>query len=565
MNSIPEKPEVEAREGGVDTIRIKDLSICAQNVAVSDHHRRGSSESSGSSPNGSCSSSVNNSPISYSEYSMTGSAGDEESENEILSNDNSDRQKECEQNGRSSDETKGDFKGIQSRGMRRVQTCPEYSKQNIAENYDELDMSMYHGALSTSQLPEVFEEEEEDEEGSYDYFDQDYRNRNRHDSGIGEPRRRGPRQRRQRYNSSSIRRTQVTSFVSDYIERRGSAQNMPVGPSRDEYCIRSALKTITDPLNVLVIGPHDSGKTTLINSLLMSVTGDWSDRAPYGIGRSHNLGPVVLYENPDHHRRCRTRSDNSGRYQKRHYHHDPTWKRGENDPCGRVVMWDTRGFEKIYDDNHQALLLRYILEGRLQRENLQQALLLSDEICKKRYKNVVKDNQIDLILYVASAEERPDLKLFKALQKAKLDSKDEKARNCPILLTMTKFDLLPALEQEELKRNIFYYHPESYALYENGEFCPDESKLQQGFRNVIWNEVHCYESKIDPQGDETRPNIKDPEKDKKLLKLFREIIDLSLTRVGKKRTYSTSSKFLNLAKNTGSKILKAGRTRTISL
>ena len=88
--------------------------------------------------------------------------------------------------------------------------------------------------------------------------------------------------------------------------------------------MKSALKTITDPLNVLVIGPHDSGKTTLINSLLMSVTGDWSDRAPYGIGRSHNLGPVVLYENPDHHRRCRTRSDNSGRYQKRHYHHDPT-------------------------------------------------------------------------------------------------------------------------------------------------------------------------------------------------------------------------------------------------
>ena len=112
------------------------------------------------------------------------------------------------------------------------------------------------------------------------------------------------------------------------------------------------------------------------------------------------------------------------------------------------------------------------------------------------YKNVVKDNQIDLILYVASAEERPDLKLFKALQKAKLDSKDEKARSklellknrtsvtnvilkqtldCPILLTMTKFDLLPASEQEELKQNIFFYHPESYALYDNGEFCPDVS------------------------------------------------------------------------------------------
>lgn len=549
MNSIPEKPESES----VDTIPIKDLSICAQNVCNSEN-RRGSGSSS---PNGSSSSSVNNSPISYSEYSMTGSAN-EESENES-SNDPERRNGSFKQQEPSSDRA-----DVRNKGMRRVQTCPEYSKQNAAEDYDDFDISMFNGAISTSQLPEVFEEEEE--ESSNDYFDSDNRSRNRHDSGIDESypfRQRW--QRRQRYNSSSIRRTQVTSFVSDYIERRGSAQNMPVGPGRDEYCIRSALKTITDPLNVLVIGPHDSGKTTLINSLLMSVTGDWSDRAPYGIGRSHNLGPVVLYENPDHHRRCRTRSDNSGRYQKRHYHHDPTWKRGQDDPCGRVVMWDTRGFEKIYDDNHQALLLRYILEGRLQRENLQQALLLSDEICKKRYKNVVKDNQIDLILYVASAEERPDLKLFKALQKAKLDSKDEKARNCPILLTMTKLDLLPASEQEELKQNIFFYHPESYALYDNGEFCPDESKLQKGFSSVLWNEVHCYESQIDPQGDETRPNAKDPEKDKKLLKLFREIIDLSLTRVGKKRTYSTSSKLMNLAKNTGSKILKAGRTRTLSV
>jgi hypothetical protein len=96
---------------------------------------------------------------------------------------------------------------------------------------------MFNGAISTSQLPEVFEEEEE--ESSNDYFDSDNRSRNRHDSGIDESypfRQRW--QRRQRYNSSSIRRTQVTSFVSDYIERRGSAQNMPVGPGRDEYCIR---------------------------------------------------------------------------------------------------------------------------------------------------------------------------------------------------------------------------------------------------------------------------------------------------------------------------------------
>ena len=48
---------------------------------------------------------------------------------------------------------------------------------------------------------------------------------------------------------------------------------------------------------------------------------------------------------------------------------------------------------------------------------------------------------------------------------------------------MTKFDLLPASEQEELKRNIFFYHPESYALYDNGEFCPDVSLFMS---HIIW-------------------------------------------------------------------------------
>jgi hypothetical protein len=47
-------------------------------------------------------------------------------------------------------------------------------------------------------------------------------------------------------------------------------------------------------------------------------------------------------------------------------------------------MLDTRGFDTIHDEAHQALLLRYILEGRLHPSNLSQALLLPDEICKKR-------------------------------------------------------------------------------------------------------------------------------------------------------------------------------------
>lgn len=45
------------------------------------------------------------------------------------------------------------------------------------------------------------------------------------------------------------------------------------------------------------------------------------------------------------------------------------------------------------------------------------------------YKTVIKDNQIDLILYVAPADEEPNVKLFKAIVRAKEESKDEKAKS----------------------------------------------------------------------------------------------------------------------------------------
>mgnify|MGYP003330040317 CR=1 FL=1 len=39
----------------------------------------------------------------------------------------------------------------------------------------------------------------------------------------------------------------------------------------------------------------------------------------------------------------------------------------------------------------------------------------------------MKDSQIDMILYVAAADERPNVNLFKAIIRAKEESKDEKA------------------------------------------------------------------------------------------------------------------------------------------
>ena len=58
-------------------------------------------------------------------------------------------------------------------------------------------------------------------------------------------------------------------------------------------------------------------------------------------------------------------------------HYDPKWKRSPHDPCGRVTFWDTRGFDRIFDQDKASLLLRYILEGRLSHHNFNQALIQS--------------------------------------------------------------------------------------------------------------------------------------------------------------------------------------------
>ena len=94
-----------------------------------------------------------------------------------------------------------------------------------------------------------------------------------------------------------------------------------------------------------------------------------------------------------------------------------------------------------------------------------------------------------MILYVAAADEKPDLKLFRAIQKARGESKDEKIKSksllimitsnieieTPVLLAVTKMDLLSEAERSDFCKSVSYFHPESYALFDDGEFLYDVS------------------------------------------------------------------------------------------
>merc|ERR1719220_3451439 len=76
--------------------------------------------------------------------------------------------------------------------------------------------------------------------------------------------------------------------------------------------------------NVLVIGAHDVGKSSLINSLWLSMTGETEERSP-PVGKPYNYAPIPIY------RRKTTYSPKSG----------------IRINGGSLKFWDTRGFQKV--------------------------------------------------------------------------------------------------------------------------------------------------------------------------------------------------------------------------
>lgn len=267
----------------------------------------------------------------------------------------------------------------------------------------------------------------------------------------------------------------------------------------------------------------------------MSVRGQWTDRARYGHGSNHQFSPVLIYENPNHHNRqhC-TRSNTANE----HKHWEPSWKRPPHTPCGRVTFWDTRGFERIQDREKSALILRYILEGRLNHRNFNQALLQEPESLKRMFKDSNRDLQMDIVLYVASAKSRPDERLFEIIQMAIQNSKNEAVRHVPILAALTKYDLLTPEEILAVDENMFNYHPNSFRL--------NDTQLKRTLTEEELTPYHviAYNSAVNPLDDEFIPPQPDKRRDGPMLKLFMEILALALP-YGRRRTDSTTTQMRN--------------------
>ena len=129
----------------------------------------------------------------------------------------------------------------------------------------------------------------------------------------------------------------------------------------------------------------------------MALTQEWMDRAKYCPGRNHVIDQCVMYNN-------RTSK--------------------KTNTVGKVIFWDTRGFEDIHSSDQATLILRYVLEGRIPPKCIPCVLLMSKELIKKRYQKVMtSERRIDLVLNVSAIDEEPQTRLMKIVQDAIATSK----------------------------------------------------------------------------------------------------------------------------------------------
>jgi len=187
-----------------------------------------------------------------------------------------------------------------------------------------------------------------------------------------------------------------------------------------KHKISKQLKSLIGDHNVLVIGAHDVGKSSLINSVWLSMTGETEERSPPS-GTAYKFSSIPMY-------------------QRRASYDDKTGNRVHS---AGLKFWDTRGFEKIHDLSHLATIFRFILEGRMHHTYFHQALMLSEERIKENCRKIISNRTkvFKAILFVEKMNPSPQMiaetaRLGDAIQSALARSKFYSVKNVPVIRVM---------------------------------------------------------------------------------------------------------------------------------
>ena len=158
-----------------------------------------------------------------------------------------------------------------------------------------------------------------------------------------------------------------------------------------------------------------TGKSSFINSMSMSLQQTWTQCAKLSPGRSYLVDQCVLHKNSSKKQPGPTRN-------------------------GKVIFYDTRGLEGIHEQDQAALMLRYILEGRINHKCVPCVLLMNHDVIKKRYHNVCdQSRRINLVLFVSDVTKPANSKLMDLMCKAMRNSKVKSVKReffCLLLMWM---------------------------------------------------------------------------------------------------------------------------------
>ncbi|XP_076805029.1 uncharacterized protein LOC143448946 [Clavelina lepadiformis] len=319
-----------------------------------------------------------------------------------------------------------------------------------------------------------------------------------------------------------VQKQNIDCNHNELEKRLTTAQKRPANGGdvneRSRKLIKSCFSHLHTNLNVLVVGSSGSGKSSLINSMNMALTQEWKDRAKYCPGRKHVIDECVMYNNR---------------------------KAG-----GKVVFWDTRGFEEIHADDHAILILRYVLEGRIPAKCIPCVLLMSKEKIKKRYHKIVEAHRrIDLVLNVSALDQEPQTRLMTLVEQAISTSKHVSVNKIPTLSVATKSDVLSEKEMVDKLARLHEYSlqhlvSERRTLGNSNRRARLPSMPEVGpIPKVVIN----YSCELEPWSDESmNPSLvkPSPDRDTQLLSLWREIVSRTAPCGGadrRKRAYSATA------------------------
>jgi hypothetical protein len=220
---------------------------------------------------------------------------------------------------------------------------------------------------------------------------------------------------------------ELSEIENEHIQRVFVPRETEHKLKRRRNLLVTKLHHLRKDLNILVIGPDNAGKTSLINSLGYMINQDdkgnlkWRNFADYDLGRTFKYKAARVWP-----------------LEKQKVRNSP-----QVAPKKNLTFYEASGLQKCGDVEKSSTILQYFLEGRITPGLLTLFLLMTTDDITARYcdlstdPRVLESRRVHAIVHCTAADQPPNNDLIKLVQAAMAKSKDPRVKKMPILTCVT--------------------------------------------------------------------------------------------------------------------------------